>query len=96
MSDVGKEVQTAFWHCSRDFEVVSSRGVVPLGNARIAQVDFSFVDELPVIPEALLDVGLIKHLRESGDLQDVKVDDIIWILEKSKKTRTPSQLVSQL
>lgn len=53
------------------------------------------MEELPVIPEAMADAGLIKRLRESGDLQVAQVDDIVWILENSKSTRTPSQLVRQ-
>ncbi|KAL8692962.1 MAG: hypothetical protein Q9218_002111 [Villophora microphyllina] len=91
-SDVGKAIQIAFWSCSKEFELLSSRGVVPIGNARVASEDLSFVDELPVMPEAVLDAGLIKRLRESGDLKAAQVEDIVWILEKSKRTRTPSQL----
>ncbi|KAI4253124.1 MAG: hypothetical protein LQ352_003888 [Teloschistes flavicans] len=79
-------------HLYKEFELLSTRGIVPIGNARVALTDLSFVEELPVIPEAMADAGLIKRLRESGDLQVAQVDDIVWILENSKSTRTPSQL----
>ncbi|KAL8702736.1 MAG: hypothetical protein Q9201_004089 [Fulgogasparrea decipioides] len=89
---VGEEIESAFWSCSNDFKLLSSRGIVPIENIRTTSVDVSFVDELPVIPAQLFDVGLVKRLRESGYLRDVEVEDIVWILEKSKKTRTPTQL----
>ncbi|KAL8771283.1 MAG: hypothetical protein Q9209_003188 [Squamulea sp. 1 TL-2023] len=75
-----------------DFSLFSSRGFVPLDNVRVASVDLSFVEELPTIPEPLMQLGLIKMLREGGDLKDVQIQDIVTILEKSKKTRTPHQL----
>lgn len=94
-SEVGTTIQGSFWSCSKEFELLSTRGIVPIGNARLALTDLSFVEELPVIPEAMAEAGLIKRLRESGDLQAAQIDDIVWILENSKSTMTPSQLVSQ-
>lgn len=94
-SEVGTTIQASFWSCSKEFELFSTRGIVPIGNARLALTDLSFVEELPVIPEAMAETGLIKRLRESGDLQAAQIDDIVWILDNSKSTRTPDQLVSQ-
>ncbi|KAI4109477.1 MAG: hypothetical protein L6R37_000452 [Teloschistes peruensis] len=91
-SEVGTTIQGSFWSCSKEFELLSTRGIVPIGNARLALTDLSFVEELPVIPEAMAEAGLIKRLRESGDLQAAQIDDIVWILENSKSTMTPSQL----
>ncbi|KAI4193960.1 MAG: hypothetical protein LQ350_008058 [Teloschistes chrysophthalmus] len=91
-SEVGTTIQASFWSCSKEFELFSTRGIVPIGNARLALTDLSFVEELPVIPEAMAETGLIKRLRESGDLQAAQIDDIVWILDNSKSTRTPDQL----
>ena len=67
---------------------------MPYKNVRIAPVDISFIEELPLVPEPLLKAGLIKALRKGGDLTEVQTDDIVWILEKSNRTRTPVELVS--
>lgn len=91
---MGKYIEQAFWRCSRDFEILSSRGIVPYKNVRIASGDMGFLEELPVVPESLLQAGLIKALRGGGDLTEVQTDDIVWILEKSQRTRTPTELVS--
>ncbi|KAI4175037.1 MAG: hypothetical protein LQ348_006257, partial [Seirophora lacunosa] len=91
-SDVGEYVEKAFWSCSPEFEILSSRGIVPYKNVRVAPTELSFIDELPVVPEPLLKAGLIKSLRDGGDLSDVQIEDIVWVLEKSKRTRTPGEL----
>lgn len=95
LSDVGSYIQNAFWNCGKDFSLISSRGFVPLENVRVSPDDLSFVEELPIVPEPLLQFGLIKRLRAGDVLSDVQIEDIVTILEKSKKTRTPVQLVSQ-
>ncbi|KAL8834763.1 MAG: hypothetical protein Q9170_003612 [Blastenia crenularia] len=85
-------VPAAFWRCSKDFEILSSRGIVPYKNVRIASGNLDFLEELPVVPEPQLQAGLIKALRAGGDLTEVQTDDIVWILEKSKRTRTPAEM----
>lgn len=94
LHDVGRYIQDTFWDCAPDFSLFSSRGFVPMDNARVASADISFVEELATVPEPLLQLGLVQKLREGGVLVDVQIDDIIWVLENSKKTRTPAQLVS--
>ncbi|KAL8922570.1 MAG: hypothetical protein Q9208_005073 [Pyrenodesmia sp. 3 TL-2023] len=91
-SDVGVYVEEAFWSCSSDFEILSSRGIVPHKNVRVAAGDLSFIEELPMVPEPLLKTGLVESLRKGGDLADVQTDDIVWILDKSQRTRTPTEL----
>ena len=68
---------------------------MPLDNVRVSSDDLSFIEELPIVPEPLLQFGLIKRLRAGDVLSDVQIEDIVTILEKSKKTRTPVQLASQ-
>lgn len=92
--DVGNHIENAFWHCSPDFEILSSRGIVPCHKVRIAPADLSFIEELPVVPEPLLKAGLIKSLRAGGDLKEVQTEDIVEMLEKCRRTRTPNELVS--
>ena len=93
-NDVGEYIDQAFWRSSKDFEILSTRGIVPYTNARVPSADTSFVEELPLVPEPLLKSGLIKTLRDCGDLVDVRTQDILWILENSSRTRTPTELVS--
>ena len=95
LSNVGSYIQNAFWNCGKDFSLISSRGFVPLDNVRVSSDDLSFIEELPTLPEPLLQYGLIKRLRAGDVLSDVQIEDIVTMLEKSKKTRTPVQLVSQ-
>ncbi|KAL8696556.1 MAG: hypothetical protein Q9224_002734, partial [Gallowayella concinna] len=92
LPDVGRYVQDVFWDCAKDFSLFSTRGFVPLDNVRVASADLSFVEELPTVPESLLQLGLVQKLRKEDVLMDVQIEDIIYILEKSKKTRTPMQL----
>ncbi|KAL8750336.1 MAG: hypothetical protein Q9184_006457, partial [Pyrenodesmia sp. 2 TL-2023] len=91
-SDIGVYIEEAFWSCSSDFEILSSRGIVPHKNVRVALGDLSFIEELPVVPEPLLQAGLVESLRKGGDLADVQTEDIVWILDKSQRTRTPTEL----
>ncbi|KAL8814298.1 MAG: hypothetical protein Q9223_006464 [Gallowayella weberi] len=92
LADVGRYIQDVFWDCAKDFTLFSSRGFVPLDNVRVTSADLNFVEELPIVPESLLQLGLVKKLRKGEVLTEVGIDDIIYILEKSKKTRTPVQL----
>ena len=94
LPDVRRAVEDTFWNCCKDFRLISSRGWVPLENVRVSSDDLSFVEELPIVPELLLRLGLIGTLRAGGVLSDVQIEDIVTILERSKKTRTPVQLVS--
>ncbi|KAL8670569.1 MAG: hypothetical protein Q9168_004897, partial [Polycauliona sp. 1 TL-2023] len=91
-SDVRDLIEYAFWHCGTDFSLISSRGFVPLENVRVSSDDLSFVEDLPILPQPLLQLPLIKKLRAGEDLKDVQIDDIVIMLEKSKKTRTSGQL----
>ncbi|KAL8995170.1 MAG: hypothetical protein Q9169_005055, partial [Polycauliona sp. 2 TL-2023] len=91
-SEVRSHLEDAFWDCGKDFGLISSRGFVPLDNVRVSSDDLSFVEELPILPEPLLQFGLIKKLRAEKVLSDVQIDDIVIILERSKKTRTSGQL----
>ena len=91
MLEVGDYVQKAFWHCSEEFDILSSCGVVPALNTRVASEDMSFVEELPVIPGPLLDTSLLKLLRKEGVVNEAQIEDVLLILEKA--TRSATQLV---
>ncbi|KAL8897550.1 MAG: hypothetical protein Q9207_007161 [Kuettlingeria erythrocarpa] len=91
-SDVGGYMEEAFWSCSSELDILSSRGIVPYKNVRVATGDLSFIGELPIIPEPLLKSGLVQSLRKGGDLAEVQTEDVVWILDKSQRTRTPAEL----
>ena len=91
-STVGTEISNAFWGSSPDFELFSSRGIVSHKEARVAPVELTFVDEVPIVPESMLGFGFIRSLREHDHLQNISIGDIVEQLEKSP--RTANQLVS--
>ena len=82
-SEVGNLVEEAFWTCSRNMsiDVLSSRGVLPSSSVRILTEELGFVEGIPVLPEPLVDTGLVKRLREYGVITDITISDIKSELE---------------
>lgn len=80
---VAKLIEDSFWTSDREpLEILSSRGVVPAANARIAREELTFAKELPVIPELLTKTRLVEFLVEVGVIKEVLISDIIGILER--------------
>jgi len=82
---VGQYIEEAFWTCNRkaSLDVLSTRGVLPSHQVRIATEDLSFVDGIPVVPDELIDKAndFISKLREYGLLSDITTGDIKKELE---------------
>lgn len=72
-------------------DILSSRGVLPSSSVRIATEDLSFVEGIPTLPEPLMEVGLVKRLREYGILDGINISDIK--LELEGKALNVKQLV---
>lgn len=82
-SEVGTLVEEAFWTCNQKTTIatLSTQGVVPSSEVRIAPEELGFVEGIPLLPEALADVGIIKKLRDYGVITEVTISDIKSELE---------------
>ena len=52
-SQVGTLIEESFWTCSTSVEILSTRGVLPSRDVRIASEDLSFLEGIPVVPPRL-------------------------------------------
>ena len=91
-SEVGRLVEEAFWTCSQQMsiDILSSRGVLPSSCVRCLTEDLGFVQGIPVLPEALIQTGLVKRLREYSVITDITISDIKSELES--RPLDPTQL----
>lgn len=84
-SKVGQYIEEAFWMCNQQasIDVLSTRGVLPSQQVRVATEDLSFVEGIPVIPDELMDKAneFISKLRDYGLLSDITTSDIKKELE---------------
>ncbi|MCJ1385120.1 hypothetical protein MMC17_008239 [Xylographa soralifera] len=85
-SQVGTLVEEAFWTCNHNttIEILSSCGVMPSQDIRIATEDLSFVEGIPVLPPDLMKQaeGFIKKLMDFGIITDITTGDIKKELER--------------
>ena len=90
LSGVGRVVEEAFWTCMKahSIEMISSCGVLPSDEVRIASESLSFVKGLPVVPEAVQKqaAGFVSKLSQFGFLSDITMSDIRQELEKQALT----------
>lgn len=86
LSGVGQIVEEAFWTCARktSIEMISSCGILPSDEVRIASETLSFVKGLPVVPDQVMKQasGYIAKLRDFGFLTDITNTDIKRELER--------------
>ncbi|KAM0713568.1 hypothetical protein Q7P37_010530 [Cladosporium fusiforme] len=89
-SRVGACIEEAFWMCSRkaSIDILSTRGVLPSQQARVASEDLSFVEGIPVVPDELMTKAseFITKLRDYGLLSDITTSDIKRELEAQALT----------
>jgi hypothetical protein len=82
---VGQYIEEAFWMCNSkgSIDVLSSRGVLPSHQVRVATEDLSFVEGIPVVPDELMDKAneFITRLRGYGLLSNITTSDIKKELE---------------
>ena len=97
-SQVGSLVEEAFWTCNRkaSIDILSSCGVLPSQEVRIAVDDLSFVEGIPVLPKALVEQAneFVKRLRDYGIITEITISDIKKELEA--KALNGKQLVEFL
>lgn len=88
---VGQIIEEAFWTCNQQasIDLLSTRGVLPSQQVRVATEDLSFVDGIPVVPDELMDKApdFLAKLRDYGLLSDMTTGDI----KKELETRAISE-----
>lgn len=93
-SKIRELLEDAFWRSSKkaSIDVLSSCGVLPTHQVRIAPKDLSFVEGVPVLPERLVEEArpFVDKLVEYGLVTEVTVSDIREALEAN--TLTSKQL----
>ena len=91
--EVGTLMEEAFWTCNQKVAIatMSTQGVLTASKVRTEPEEgLGFVDGIPVLPQALMEVGLVKKLIEYGVITEITVGDIKSELEA--KALTAEQL----
>ncbi|KAK3709574.1 hypothetical protein LTR37_010795 [Vermiconidia calcicola] len=87
---VGEYIEEAFWMCNQkaSIDVLSTRGVLPSQQVRVASEDLSFVEGIPVVPDELMDQAneFLTKIRDYGLLSDITTGDIKKELEAQALT----------
>lgn len=90
-ADVGKYIEHGFWTCGKDrsIEILSSRGVLPSSQVRVA-TDISFLDDLAILPKKLEEDApvFVETLKSYGWLTEVTVKDIHAALDKKALSKS--------
>ncbi len=88
----GQILEDAFWTCSKaaSIDILSSCGVLPTHEVRIAPKDLSFMDGIPIVPQRLISEAkpFIDKLTDFGLITEVTVSDIKKALEANSLTAT--------
>ena len=84
---LGQTIEDAFWMCNREasIELLSTCGVIPSQQVRIAPKELSFMETIPAVP-GIFEVeasDFVKKLAEFGLLTEITVTDIKRELEAS-------------
>lgn len=84
-SHVGDIIEEAFWTCNQtaSISIVSTRGVLPSTEVRLASEDLSFVDGIPVVPDEIVEKNsaFLDKLQGFGLLSEITTKDIKKELE---------------
>ncbi|KAJ5166457.1 uncharacterized protein N7482_005238 [Penicillium canariense] len=86
-SVLGQTIEDAFWMCNKNasIEVLSTCGVIPSHQTRIAPKDLSFMDSIPALPDELVlnAKDFVQRLTDFGLVTEITVSDIKRELESS-------------
>ncbi|OXV08271.1 hypothetical protein Egran_03970 [Elaphomyces granulatus] len=89
-SQLGRTIEDSFWMCNKSasIEVLSTCGVMPTHEVRIAPKELSFMDGIPVLPDDFVSKAgdFVKKLTDFGLVTDITVSDIKRELERSALT----------
>ncbi|KAL2067761.1 hypothetical protein VTL71DRAFT_15857 [Oculimacula yallundae] len=93
-SQVSQIIEEAFWTAYKkpSIEIYSTRGILPTTKVRLATEDLSgFVEGIPVVPSALVDVNFVNKLKDFGLITEITFSDVKQELEA--KALSKEQLV---
>ena len=83
----GQIIEDAFWTCNKraSINVLSTCGVLPTHEVRIAPQNLSFMEDIPILPEELVSEArtFVDRLRDFDLVTEVTISDIRSALEKS-------------
>ncbi len=86
-SVLGQTIEDAFWMCNKNasIEVLSTCGVIPSHQTRIAPKELSFMDSIPALPDDFVNNAkdFVKRLTDFGLVTEITVSDIKRELESS-------------
>ncbi|KAJ5180309.1 hypothetical protein N7492_003519 [Penicillium capsulatum] len=84
---LGQTIEDAFWMCNNNasIEILSTCGVIPSHQTRIAPKDLSFMDAIPALPDefVLKAKDFVQRLIDFGLVTEITVSDIKRELESS-------------
>lgn len=84
-SVLGQTIEDAFWMCNKNasIEILSTCGVIPSHQTRIAPKDLSFMDSIPALPDDFVQGAkdFVRRLTDFGLVTDITVSDIKRELE---------------
>lgn len=63
-------------------DVLSSRGVFPSSSVRVSTEDLGFVENIPILPDSMVELGLVRRLRDYGVITEITISDIMAELER--------------
>jgi hypothetical protein len=97
-SVLGQTIEDAFWMCNKNasIEVLSTCGVIPSHQTRIAPKELSFMDSIPALPDELVlnAKDFVQRLTDFGLVTEITVSDIKRELESN--TLRPNQIMEFL
>lgn len=86
-SVLGQTIEDAFWMCNKNasIEILSTCGVIPSHQTRIAPKDLSFMDSIPALPDDFVNNAkeFVERLTSFGLVTEITVSDIKRELESS-------------
>ena len=85
LAKVGNMIQDAFWDCDKKYsiEMLSSRGILPSSDVRIASENLSFVKGIAIVPEKVIiqSSEFLTKLQEASMIVQINTTDIKKELE---------------
>ncbi|KAJ5326304.1 uncharacterized protein N7506_009406 [Penicillium brevicompactum] len=86
-SILGQTIEDAFWMCNKNasIEILSTCGVIPSHQTRIAPKELSFMDSIPALPDDFVHGAkeFVRRLTDFGLVTDITVSDIKRELESN-------------
>ena len=82
---VGQAIQASFFNSNtKEFLLVSSKGIVPSTKVRLPAAELSFLSSLSVVPDVVAkeNVLLLDQLQERNLLKPISIDDVITQLNE--------------